>query len=304
MCGLAGIASFNTDSVVPAGLVKKMCDVIAHRGPDDSGEASFEGCTLGSRRLAILDLSPLGHMPMDSPSGRYSMAYNGETYNFQELKANLQAKGHSFISGTDTEVILHLYEEYGAAMLDMLNGMFAIAIWDKVERSLFIARDRLGIKPLYYAVSENKLYFASEEKALFAAGIEPVFDHSTWHELLYFRYVTGENTPFKGIKRLLPGHWMTLKNGRISFHRWWKLSEEIKKQRETPIRDPEAWFRETFDSAVALRKISDVPVGVLLSGGLDSASVAASMAINSSRPVSSFTVRFNEKEYDESSYAK
>lgn len=304
MCGLCGIA-FNDRTHLPnERQLTGMRDSLAHRGPDDAGNFIAPGIALGSRRLAIVDLSPRGHMPMASEDGRYHIAYNGEVYNYRELRPALEARGFQFRSNTDTEVLLNLYRAEGSAMLDKLNGMFAIAIWDEQEKSLFIARDRLGVKPLYYAERPEGLYFASEEKALFTAGVPAEFDRSCWEELLCFRYVAGERTPFAGVKRLLPGHYLTWKNGQLAIKRWWNLAERAMELRESLPSDPIDWFRATFDSAVNLRRISDVPVGVLLSGGLDSSSVAASLALQAGEGISTFTVRFDETAYDEGPLAQ
>lgn len=304
MCGLCGIAFNNPGHLPSEWQLTAMRDSLAHRGPDDAGNFLAPGIALGSRRLAILDLSPRGHMPMTSEDGRYQIAHNGEVYNYRELRPALEARGFQFRSNTDTEVLLNLYRAEGAAMLDKLNGMFAFAIWDNEEKSLFIARDRLGVKPLYYAERPDGLYFASEEKALFAAGVPAEFDETCWEELLCFRYVAGEQTPFVGVKRLLPGHYLTMKAGQLRIRRWWNLAERVLQQRESPPADAVEWFRTTFDHAVNLRRISDVPVGVLLSGGLDSSSLAASLALQAGEGISTFTVRFNEAGYDEGPLAQ
>jgi asparagine synthase (glutamine-hydrolysing) len=262
------------------------------------------GVALASRRLAIFDLSIRGRMPMATPDGRYSIAYNGAVYNFRELRSLLEGRGHSFRTQTDTEVLLHLYAEEGPAMLERLNGMFALAIWDARERSLFLARDRLGIKPLFYAEHDKQLYFASEQKALFAAGVPIRFDPGSWEELLCFRYVAGERTPYAGVSRLLPGHYLIWKDGRAAVRRWWSLADRARSLRDSAPSDPARWYRETFDSAVDLRCISDVPVGVLLSGGLDSSSIAASLALPARTGVASFTVCFAESGYDEGPLAR
>ncbi len=304
MCGLCGIA-FNNPSHLPnEWQLTAMRDSLAHRGPDDAGNYLRPGIALGSRRLAILDLSPRGHMPMTSEDGRYRIVYNGEVYNYRELRPALEARGFQFQSNTDTEVLLNLYRAEGAAMLDKLNGMFAFAIWDEEERSLFIARDRLGVKPLYYAERPDGLYFASEEKALFVAGVPAEFDETCWEELLCFRYVAGERTPFVGVKRLLPGHCLTWKAGELRIRRWWNLAERTLEKSESLPKDAVEWFRATFDSAVNLRRISDVPVGVLLSGGLDSSSIAASLALQAGEGIATFTVRFDETGYDEGPLAQ
>ena len=303
MCGICGIAAPAPVEAMET-WVRAMSDSIALRGPDDSGHFVAPGVALGTRRLAILDLSPRGHMPMHTPDGRYWMTYNGEVYNFQELRAGLESRGHRFTSGTDTEVILRLYAEKGPAMLPELNGMFALGIWDTLEKTLFLVRDRLGVKPLFYARDGSRFLFASEEKALFAAGVTPRMDPETWEELLCFRYVAGARTPFLGIHRLLPGHHLTWKDGAIRIERWWNLAERAREVSPEVLREPEEWYRGTFDDSVRLRRISDVPVGVLLSGGLDSSSVAASIGSQSKDPCSSFTVRFAEPGYDEGPLAK
>lgn len=286
-----------------AGLLR-MRDSMTHRGPDDAGHWLTAHVALGSRRLAILDLSDRGHMPMSTSDGRYQIVYNGEVYNHPELRRMLQSRGHSFRSGTDTEVLLALFAEEGPAMLDRLNGMFALAIWDSLDQSLFLARDRFGIKPLYYAVDEQLLYFASEQKALFAAGLTPRFDPTTWEELLVFRYVAGSRTPLAGISRLLPGHWMRWRNGAVESCCWWSLSDRASAVRENLPADAIRWFGQTFDDSVSLRRVSDVPLGVLLSGGLDSSSVAASLSVHGGAGVSSFTMRFAESDYDEGPLAR
>jgi asparagine synthase (glutamine-hydrolysing) len=302
MCGIAGIVHANSAAPVSAPTLVAMRDSLAHRGPDDSGEYFGPGVGLGARRLAIVDLSVRGHMPMSTPDGRYWIVYNGMIYNYRELRSRLAS--HTLRSNTDTEVLLQLYAAEGPAVLDRLNGMFAFAIWDSRDRTLFLARDRLGVKPLYYAFKGEALYFASEEKALWSAGIPATFDTSTWEELLCFRYVAGERTPFKGIKRLLPGHHLTWSAGRTTLRRWWSLADRARALRDAPPADPVRWFQETFDSAVDIRRISDVPVGVLLSGGLDSSSVAASLSMQNGGGVASFTMRFDEAGYDEGETAR
>ena len=304
MCGICGIVSRDRDYSVDLSTLLEMRDSLVNRGPDDAGHYLRPGVALGSRRLSILDLSSRAHMPMSTSDGRYWITYNGEVYNYRELRAGLIARGYNFHSNSDTEVVLNAYVEYGPAMLKMFNGMFAVAIWDERERTLFLGRDRLGIKPLYYALQDRKLYFASEEKALFAGGVPRRFDSDCWEELLCFRYVAGENTPFSGVKRLLPGHYLVWKDGEIQIKRWWHLAERVQELREQVPKDPFAWFKETFDDAIKLRQISDVPVGVLLSGGLDSSSVAASLASQADHSVASFTVRFAEPDYDEGPLAK
>ena len=302
MCGIAGIAHADVTRIAPVREVEAMCDAIAHRGPDGAGVYAGAGAAIGSRRLAILDLSPRGHMPMRTRDGRYAIVYNGEVYNAPALRETLRAQGHTFDSGTDTEVVLALYAREGAGMLAKLNGMFAFAVWDTAERTLFLGRDRLGVKPLYYTHAHGTLHFASEQKALFAGGVTPAFDPGTWDELLYFRYTAGERTPFAGVRRLLPGHYLVWRDGGVTIRRWWNLGERAANAAEPA--DAARWFGDTFDDAVGLRRLSDVPVGVLLSGGLDSSSVAASLARQAGGGVASFTVSFAERGFDETALAR
>lgn len=304
MCGICGIVSPDRNYPIDTRTLLAMRDSLVTRGPDDAGLYVRGGVGLGSRRLAILDLSERAHMPMSTRDERYWITYNGEVYNYPELRTELEARGYTFDSNSDTEVVLKAFVEYGPAMLDKLNGMFAFAIWDQRDRSLFLGRDRLGIKPLYYANHAGNFFFASEEKALFAAGVAREFDTETWEELLYFRYVAGDRTPYVGVKRLLPGHYLTWSDGHFQTRRWWHLGQRVENLRTTSPNDSCSWFRETFDDSVKARRISDVPVGVLLSGGLDSGSVAASLAGQAGAGVSSFTVRFKEPTYDEGPLAQ
>jgi asparagine synthase (glutamine-hydrolysing) len=238
-------------------------------------------------------------MPMQTADGRYQIVYNGEVYNSPELRKELESEGTSFRTTSDTEVLLHLFARDGAAMLPRLNGMFAIAVWDAEERSLFLCRDRLGIKPLYYHWDGKTLRFASEPKALFATGLNPAFSESAWAELLCFRFIAGEATPYEGVRRLLPGHSLTLKRGCLATTRWWSIAGRAEELRQAPLADPVGWYREIFDDSVGLRRLSDVPIGVLLSGGLDSSSVAAALANQAGEGVATFTVRFGRVGYDE-----
>lgn len=305
MCGICGIMFADKNHAVDESVLTQMRDSLFHRGPDDAGSYIKENVGLGVRRLSILDLSPNGHMPMSTPDERYWIVYNGEVYNFEELRSDLVAQGVNFKSNTDTEVLLRLYQRYGPQMLQRCNGMFGIAIWDVKEETLFLARDRMGVKPLFYTTHEDGFYFASEEKAFFAAGLRPEFDENNALELLLFRYISGENTPYKRIRRLLPGHYLIYKHGQIQITRWYHLAEKI-----DPHLHRSDWstameeFAELFDDSIRLRRISDVPLGSLLSGGLDSSAMTALLARQAGGGVSTYTVRFEEPEYDESKYAK
>lgn len=306
MCAICGIVAPGEAPPIDEARLVAMRDTMISRGPDDAGIHLGPSVALGSRRLAILDLSERGRMPMSSPDGRFHIVHNGEIYNYRELRAELEQDGYVFRSNTDTEVLLALYATLGEEMLPRLNGMFAFAIWDAVRRRLFCARDRLGVKPFHYVFRERDgvLAFASEPKALRRIGFGGGFEPDTWEELLCFRYVAGARTPFSGILRLLPGHVLTWQNGRLDVRRWWSLADAIRRQRSASASNAVAWFRTTFDEAVAYRRISDVPVGVLLSGGLDSASVAASLHRADPGRISSFTIRFPEPRYDEGDLAR
>lgn len=305
MCGICGILNLANDQPVAKLDIDRMSQVMVHRGPDDSGMYLEDGFGMASRRLAIIDLSAEGHMPMKSLDGRYWIINNGEVYNYIELKKGLEAKGITFHSKSDTEVLLYLYIEHGPAMLDICQGMFAFVIWDQQEKSLFAARDRMGVKPFYYAIHEGRFYFSSEEKSLFMAGVPRAFDDTCWAELLLFRYVAGEKTPYRSVSRLLPGHYLEICNGNIRIIRWWALNKIISPDYIPPEHQKSGdAFRQLFDESISLRRISDVPIGALLSGGLDSGSMAATMSIQAGEGVHSFTMRFTEPLYDEGELAK
>lgn len=289
----------NRSNHVDEALLISMRDALIHRGPDGEGIHLDQEVGLAHRRLSIIDLSERGHQPFFSPDKRYAITYNGEIFNYKELKKELEGEGVKFISESDTEVLLHLYIKLGEDCLDKLNGMFAFAVWDSVERTLFVARDRVGVKPLYYANVNQALYFASEPKALFKAGVEPVIHTEVMPELLLFKYVAGEATVFRHVKRLLPGHCITIKNGQIRITRWWNLPEKVKANREGLPERPFEWFEEIFYSSVKYRTISDVPLGVMLSGGLDSSSVAVALHKNGESNLSAFTFVFDDPLYNE-----
>lgn len=283
----------------------RMRDTLIHRGPDDGGIWMQQHIGLGHRRLSIIDTSTNGHQPFLSEDGRYAMVFNGEIYNYQEFYPELKAKGYVFRSGSDTEVLLNLYREYGDAMLQRLNGMFAFAIWDTQEESLFIARDRVGVKPLYYSQTSSMFCFASEPKALFAAGIPKKLAEEHLAEWLLFRYVAGAETLYENVHALLPGYTVKLSrnnNFQPQFNRWWNLQERI--QNHSVIANPAQWFEETFSSSIRYRMVSDVPVGILLSGGLDSSSVAAMVKQNGFGNINTFNVGFPGFIDDESSQAR
>jgi asparagine synthase (glutamine-hydrolysing) len=306
MCGIAGIFNYNVGQAIDSAKLVKMGKAIAHRGPDGFGNEVLGHAGLAHRRLSILDLSTAGQQPMQDNSGRYVISYNGEIYNYRELREGLKQQGVQFRSETDTEVLLELYAREGLSMLDKLNGMFAFAIYDRKERDLVIVRDRLGIKPLFWTSINDQFLFGSEPKALFAGGFEPEYNPEVGAELLIHKYVAGERTVYKNVFRLLPGHYMrvTLQNSTPEFKRYWDLPSIVQERMIESIENPMDWFENTFTSAVNYRTISDVPIGVMLSGGLDSSSIAAVLGQSTaSRNLNAFTVAFKERAYDESHLA-
>ncbi len=304
MCGIAGILNFDKSKPITELTLLAMRDSMAHRGPDGAGYYIDGEMGLAHRRLSIIDLSERGHQPFFTPDKRYAIVFNGEIFNYKELRQGLIADGVKFTSESDTEVLLHLYLKLGSAVLERLNGMFAFAIWDTVDRSLFIARDRVGIKPLYYAVVDRSLYFGSEPKALLTAGVPAEINEEAMDELLLFKYIAGERTVFKNVHRLLPGHYMVIQKDTIKKVRWWNLSDKVKANRERLPKNPYAWFEEEFYSSVKYRTISDVPVGVMLSGGLDSGSVAAALHANGETNLAAFTFVFDDPLYNEGPLAQ
>ncbi|MBV6429345.1 MAG: Asparagine synthetase [glutamine-hydrolyzing] 1 [Haliscomenobacter sp.] len=304
MCGIAGILYFDRGRYVDTPTLLAMRDTMRHRGPDGEGIYTAPSIGLAHRRLSILDLSASGKQPFSTPDGRYHIIFNGEIFNYQELRSSLESEGYQFRSKTDTEVLLYMFVKYGEAVLEKLNGMFAFAVWDNQTKNLFIARDRVGIKPLYYAVHDHTFYFASEPKAIFAAGVPFDLNEKAFTELLLFRYIAGEQTTFQHIRRLLPGHCMTVEGASVQVHRWWNLPEKIRANRERLPTNPYEWFSETFYSATQYRTISDVPIGLMLSGGLDSSSLAVALHDNGHKDLASFTVTFDDPKYNEGPLAK
>jgi asparagine synthase (glutamine-hydrolysing) len=304
MCGLAGIYNYNNEKLIDEHLLISMRDILAHRGPDGFGLFINGRIGLAHRRLSILDVSENGHQPFISQDGRFIMVFNGEIYNYLELRPELENDGINFKSNSDTEVLLYLYIKYGASMLEKLNGMFSFAIWDNQEQVLFIARDRLGIKPLYYSNLDGTFMFASEQKALLKAGISKAIDENELNELLLYRYVSGEKTLFKYISKLLPGHYMIVSKSIFKITRWWNLSEKIEISRSKKPSNVYQWLESTLATSLHYRMISDRPVGVLLSGGLDSSSIVATLSKCGYQNLSAFTVGFEEQTYNEGNLAK
>ena len=303
MCGIAGVVSATRESNITEAVVREMCDQIIHRGPDDEGILVQDGAGLGMRRLSVIDLSG-GHQPVFNEDRSAWIVYNGEIYNFPELRPELEKRGHRFYTKCDTEVIIHLYEEMGADCVQKLRGMFALAIYDQTKRKLILARDRLGKKPLHYALVKDKLYFASEIKSILAVAPQLAEVNSQGLlEYLYFGYVPDPITAFTGIQKLPPGHLLEFENGKIAIRQYWDLPQyntHTPKSEEECLEELEARLLE----ATRIRLISDVPLGAFLSGGTDSSTIVALMARASSGPVKTFSIGFTRDDFNESKYAR
>ena len=303
MCGIAGLLRFD-QAAVERGTVKRMTDAIAHRGPDGEGMYLAGPVGLGHRRLAIIDLSPAGKQPMSNEDGTVWITFNGEIYNHAALRPGLEARGHRYKTRSDTETILHLYEEEGERCVEHLSGMFAFAIWDEKKQRLLLARDRLGIKPLYYAVTERELLFASEIKALLAAGVRAELNGPVLPEYLATRFVSGASTLFSGVKRLEPGRTLTwTRAAGIHERRYWSIPA-VAPDTGATFKEQAADLRVRLREAVASHLMSDVPLGLFLSGGIDSSGLLALMAPLLEEPVRTFAVGFAEREADELRYAR
>ena len=302
MCGIAGRVNFKSGAPVDPVTIAGMCDLIAHRGPDGDGCWVDGEVGFGHRRLAIIDLSPGGRQPMATADGRVHVTFNGEIYNFQPLRDELEARGHRFRSQSDTEVLLAAYVQYGVDCLAKLRGMFAFAIWDAPKRRLFIARDRAGKKPVHYLIDKDGIAFASEPKAFLAdPAFEPAPSLAALAEYMTYQYVPRPLSAFEGVSKLPPAHYLLIENGRVTVNRYWKLSYA----RKVAMSDDAACeaLIEELREAVRLRMISDVPLGAFLSGGVDSSLIVALMAEQTSR-VKTFSIGFEESRFDELPYAR
>ena len=298
MCGIAGY--FSLRGLAEEAVVRSMCARIVHRGPDDEGVLADGPCGIGMRRLSIIDLSG-GHQPISNEDNSLSVVFNGEIYNYRALREELESQGHRFRTRSDTECIVHLYEQHGVEGLARLRGMFAIALWDAPQRRLLLARDRFGKKPLYYTVTPQGLYFASELKCLRGLGLPLEVDDDAIRLYLRLGYIPDPASPFRSVRKLLPGGWLLFgADGVAREGRYWRLpspalaapaglSEEAAAER----------VRTVFDESVKSRMEADVPLGAFLSGGIDSGSVVASMALQSSQPVKTFSIGFEEKSHNE-----
>ncbi len=304
MCGIAGILELDGAQPAPADVLERMLVSIFHRGPDEDGRLIDRELAMGMRRLSIIDL-PDGTQPIFDESGRYGIVFNGEIYNYRELRQQLIARGHTLKTHSDTEVIVHLFEEHGSGCLEQLRGMFAFAIWDNHRRELFIARDRLGIKPLYYAQRGQTLLFGSEVKALLQhPSLHAELDRRALSDYLSLKYVPAPRTMFSGVTVLPPGHYLWARNGRIEIQQYWDLSF----QKPATIQSDDEYLEELealLRESVRLRLRADVPFGAFLSGGVDSSIIVALMADELNAPVNTFSVGFAGSEgNDELPYAK
>lgn len=301
MCGIAGFVNKKGNADRP--VLERMCDAIAHRGPDDDGFFVDENAALGMRRLSIIDVAG-GKQPIHNADRTKWIVFNGEIYNYQELRRGLDERGHQFYTNSDTEALLHLYDEYGPNCLQHLRGMFAFAIWDEIEKTLFIARDRVGKKPLLYSHQPNgDLIFGSEFQALLQhPSISREVDYEAIHHYLSYICVPAPLTAYKNIRKLMPGHWLRWKDGKVETQRYWSL--DYSKKIRISEQEAEEETLRILREATRLRMISEVPLGAFLSGGVDSSTVVALMAAESATPVKTFSIGFEEEDYSELRYAR
>ncbi len=305
MCGICGIVGFNPSQMVDQAVLVKMTQAMIHRGPDEQGIFCCGQVGLGSRRLSIIDLVG-GRQPIANENESAWIVFNGEIYNYRQLRQFLQKKGHTFRTQTDTEVILHLYEEFGDDCLQYLNGIFVFAIWDSIRQEVIIARDRMGIKPLYYTQAANQLIFGSEMKVVLAhPGVPREIDLTALNEYLSYEYVPSPRTILRHVYRLEPGYFLRFSTRGLHLQRYWNLSLARSESRP-PVnwRDYVVHLYNTLEETVKQELVSDVPVGVLLSGGIDSSTIAVLMVKQYPGVVDSFSIGFEEASFDESRYAR
>lgn len=301
MCGIAGAASIG---VIPNGVVRQMCERLTHRGPDDDGFYEAGSVALGMRRLAIIDVRE-GAQPSSNEDRTVHSVFNGEIYNFAELRERLLHAGHQVEGHGDSACIPHLFEEYGPGLFQHLRGMFAVALWDERTHRLILARDRLGQKPLYYSISQGRLWFASELKALLAApGISREIDPVAVDQYLTYQYVPHPRSILKGVRKLPPGHFLIWEGGSIKVEPFWQLSLSTTPYRAADELNLVEELREKFLEAVRIRMIAERPLGAFLSGGIDSSAVVAAMAQQSTSPVKTFSIGFAEQAYNELPHAR
>jgi asparagine synthase (glutamine-hydrolysing) len=306
MCGIAGLVASDRLHADERARAESMRDVVAHRGPDDAGLYSDDFAALGHRRLSIVDLAA-GHQPLANEDDTIWIVFNGEIYNHADVRPELESAGHRYRTRSDTETIVHAYEQWGDASVERLRGMFAFAIWDTPRRRLLLARDRLGVKPLYWTEVNGRLLFGSEIKSILESGLivaRP--NEAALPELLSTRYLSGTETLFAGIHRLLPGHTLVYENGRVTIEQYWDVpaGRHVEDVARLSDGDAVARFRELLEESVRVRLMADVPLGMFLSGGLDSSAIAALMAGMIDRPLQTFSVAFKDRAFSELDYAR
>src|SRR2546428_10053039 len=303
MCGITGIVGKRPGSMVDEAVIRRMCRTIVHRGPDDEGVYVHGPVGIGMRRLSIIDLAG-GHQPVHNEDETVWVVFNGEIYNYPELRTQLERNGHRFYTNTDTEVIVHLYEDLGVDCVHQFRGMFAFAIYDERRRALLLARDRLGKKPLHYALTDDALLFGSEIKAILAAAPELVeIDREALLQFFYFSYIPDPRTAYTRIQKLPPAHTLEFRNGEIKVRNYWDLPAYGTLSPGSEEECLEELEQRLFE-AVRIRMIADVPLGALLSVGTDSSTVVALMSRASSRPVKTFSIGFKNGDFNESDYAR
>ena len=303
MCGIVGIINFDKSHLCLKKNIEDMCNVIKHRGPDDKGVLIDKEAGFGHRRLSIIDIGG-GHQPMTTVDGQLSIVFNGEIYNYKELRQSLEKEGSKFLTNSDTEVILESYRRYGVDCASKLNGIFAFAIWDRSSRSVYFARDHMGIKPLYYHMNNDALIFSSEIKSLFESGyLEPECNKDAIPEYFTFRHVSGERSLFKNVLSLLPGHYMIYKAGKIEIQQYWSPLN-VNRKIDCSFNETMEQLEKHLIDAVTMQMMSDVPLGTFCSGGVDSSLITAIAALHSSQTINTFSVGFQEAEYDETKYAR
>jgi asparagine synthase (glutamine-hydrolysing) len=303
MCGIAGIVSKDRGARMDGATIRAMCDAIVHRGPDDEGIYAQGPVGLGMRRLSIIDLAG-GHQPIFNEDRSIAIVFNGEIYNFPELRPELERRGHRFTTNSDTEVIVHLYEDMGPACVSQLRGMFTFALYDRTRDKLLIGRDRLGKKPMHYALAGDRLLFGSEIKSILAVAPELArIDHQALLQYMYFGYILDPLTAFLPIRKLPPGHLLEFERGELRIQQYWDLPQYAT---HSPSSEEECLveMERRLAEAVRIRLISDVPLGALLSGGTDSSIVVALMARASSEPVKTFSIGFKQADFNEAPYAR
>ncbi|MBW2003230.1 MAG: asparagine synthase (glutamine-hydrolyzing) [Deltaproteobacteria bacterium] len=304
MCGICGILNFDSEMTVRQPEIDRMVNQLLHRGPDDSGVWLDERIALGHVRLAVIDLSKAANQPMSNEDGSIWITCNGEVYNFFELRKKLESKGHRFRSRSDTEVIIHLYEEEGIDCVDHLRGMFAFAIWDENKKQLLLARDRMGQKPLYYYEDREKLLFASEIKGILASGlVKKSPDYGALYQYLCLGYVPHPKTGFENINKLSPGHRLVISGSNIVLEPYWSLDKDFNQSEVLDESETSQRLIDLLMEATRIRMVSDVPLGGLLSGGIDSNAVVAMMS-RCAGQVKTFTIGFEDKLYDERKEAR